>query len=41
MNVTIPAGVTAGGQASIEIATFDSARNLLSVSAEATIPIAK
>lgn len=41
VNVTIPAGVTAGSQASIEIATFDSSRNLLSVNTEATIPIAK
>lgn len=41
VNVTIPAGVTAGSNASIEIATFDSAKNLLSVNTEATIPIAK
>jgi uncharacterized protein (TIGR03437 family) len=41
LKVTIPTGVTAGSQASIEVATFDSARNLLSVNTEATIPIAK
>ncbi len=41
LNVTIPAGVTAGANVTIEIATFDTAKNLLSVNSEATIPIAK
>ncbi len=41
LNVTIPTGITAGANVTIEIDTFDSQDNLLSVNAQATIPIAK
>lgn len=41
LNVTIPAGVTAGENVTIEVDTFDNQDNLLSVNAQATIPIAK
>jgi uncharacterized protein (TIGR03437 family) len=41
LNVTIPAGVTAGANVTIEIDTFDTNKNLLAVSSEATIPISK
>jgi len=41
LNVTIPAGLTAGANATIEIDTFDRSKNLLSVNVEATIPISR
>jgi len=41
LNVTIPSGVTAGANVTIEIDTFDSNDDLLTVNAEATIPISK
>ena len=41
LNVTIPAGVTAGANVPIEIDTFDNVKNLVSMNVEATIPIAK
>ena len=41
LNVTIPSGVTAGANATIEIAALDSAGNLVSDNVEATIPISK
>ena len=41
LNVAIPSGVTAGAKVSIEIDTFDSQDNLLSVNVQGTIPIAK
>ena len=39
LNVTIPTGVTAHSTVSIEVDTFDSGNNLLSVNTQATIPI--
>ena len=41
LNVTIPAGVTAGATVTIEVDTFDADNNLLTVNAQATIPISK
>jgi len=41
LNVTIPAGVTAGANVTIEIDTFDSSNFLLTVNTQATIPISK
>lgn len=39
LNVTIPPGVTTGQTVTIEIDTFDSFNDLLSVNVQATIPI--
>jgi hypothetical protein len=41
LNVTIPSGVTAGATVTIEVDTFDSFNDLLSVNVQATIPISK
>jgi uncharacterized protein (TIGR03437 family) len=41
LNVTIPTGVTAGTSVTVEVDTYDSSNDLLSVNVQATIPISK
>jgi uncharacterized protein (TIGR03437 family) len=41
LNVTIPSGVTAGTSVTVEVDSFDSVNDLLSINVQATIPISK